>query len=276
MQPDPRQLIRTRQIAGAYPAATWLACLGPLAGRGRGTAWLGTVLRGVAIQAGVIGVIGFLSGRDGIVLGLVAAAVAVAAWLAARGFRRRVLPAAIHDAIVPFLIVLREEMDRDEPVALRLDLTGAEHGRKRLGEWRDGSGVPRVVERRYADPWLAGEARLADDARLRWEVTDELRRRDVTRRSRSGKAKTKTKYKLTRHLTVRLGLPRAAYDARRAAAGGGSGLRLAVKPGEKRDVVVVRRAIVTRRREEPLQAEHLLALIGEAYGRAASAGEGGR
>lgn len=161
-------------------------------------------------------------------------------------------------------------------MTLRLDLSGAQQPHKCRSERKWENGWPKVTERHFADPWLSGEARLADESRLHWELVEHLRRRDMRRRNRRGKVKHKTKYKVKHLLTVRLGLPHETYATEGADAPATQGDRLVVRPGERRDVVRVRRVVEARSADAPLEIGHFLDLVGQAYQRAQPAQEVGR
>lgn len=273
--PDPRQIVRERRIEGAYTPEAWLACLGPLAERDRRG---DTVRRSVGwgIAAACAAAFVALACAHVAVTGAVFAALAAAGGVAFFLLKRQDLPNAPLQFLLPLLVVLREELPPETPVTLRLDLSGAQQAHKRLGERRWDTGWPKVKEQQFADPWLSGEARLADDSRLHWDLVDHLRRRDVRRRNARGKIKRKTKYRVKRHLTVRLGLPHESYATASAPAATQPGDRLAVRPGERRDVVRVRRVIEARSPDAPLAIEHFLDLVGQAYQRAQPAREVGR
>ena len=272
---DPARIAREKRVEGTHTADAWLACLGPLAEGDRRTDALRLAAGLIALVAATIAVIGFVARGPGIIVGIVCAVVAATAFGSRLALRRRDMPDALRRFVVPLLLVLREELGRHEPVTLRVDLVGAQQPRKRLGERRWNAHGRHVTERRYADPWLSGETRLVDGTRLSWEIVDHVRQRDQSRRNPRGKLKSKTKLKVKRYLTVRLGLPHDIYETRHAPPGGRRE-RLAVRPGERRDVVRVRRVIEARTLQEPPALEQFLDLIGQAYQRAVPTRGAGR
>jgi hypothetical protein len=212
---------------------------------------------------------------------IVVATAALAAGAVAFGVvrRRASIPARLGDSVAPLVAVLREDMAPEAPLTLRLDLRGGEINAKRVDQRKldrpPGKGAPSTTEATYADPWLGGAAELADGSRLEWTVTDELRKREVSRRNPRGKLKTKAKYKVKRQIDVRLAFP-DDYAALAAGERRQGQERLAVRPGEKRTVVKLRRVFVRYHRDAPLEARSMLDLMADAYREVTPARVGGR
>jgi len=96
----------------------------------------------------------------------------------------------LRQCVVPMLLVFRDDIDAGAPVELTLDLRQPMIKEKLLREEKPRA---RLTETYYSDPWMAAEVLLVDGSRLRWNVTDTIRHRNVTKKTSSGKWKTKTK-----------------------------------------------------------------------------------
>lgn len=166
---------------------------------------------------------------------------------------------------LPFLVLLREDMEKDQKGHIKLDLRPPTHPSKRQKQspkYAAGA-YYKIIDTFYLDPWLEGTARLADGCSLRWEIVDHIIERRKSKRNARGKHKTKTKYKKKTEMRVQVGLPSASYQL--APAPGGEGVE--VKSGEKRDTVKLEREIKSDSLE-PLDPRSFIDLVAEAYRRA--------
>jgi hypothetical protein len=199
----------------------------------------------IAIAAGVLSVVGF-----------VAASVFYAR------FRSADLSDNLSVAAVPFLVLLREDMNPSQPLHLRIDLTSwkASGKKKKESEPYKAGAYYKVIDRLFVDPWFSGNTVLADGTRVGWEVVEHVFERTRTKKNPRGKIKTKTKAKRRTHVTVSLGFPSKQY----AATGED------VKSDEKRQSMRLRRKAKSEG-EESMALPMLVDLIAEGYRRVAIA-----
>jgi hypothetical protein len=178
--------------------------------------------------------------------------------------RKHDVPEALGSFVLPLLPILREDHDSSKPLALRIDLTGAQQPSKRVrasDPYRKGAYL-KVVDTFFDDPWFEGHAHFADGADVRFSVVDHLRASEKTKKSASGRTKRKTKRKSKTELNVTLSVP-----ARNYAVAGGDGARdvpkASVTTGENRTVVKLSGVVV----ETAPVVGMLLELIAGAYER---------
>ena len=119
-------------------------------------------------------------------------------------------------SIMPMLYVLRDDIEPRESVELVLDLRAPMAKEKLL---RTEKPRERLTETFYSDPWMSAEAILVDGSRLRWSVTDLIRHRSVTKKTRSGKWKTKTKDSKKCSVDVELTVRNKSYEVQGGEAG---------------------------------------------------------
>ena len=95
------------------------------------------------------------------------------------------------DSASPYILNLIDDFKDETEVQLILDFRGDTHEKKQHCTKKLGNGFVNT----YRDPWFSGYAYLADKTLLQWEFTTITKHKRVTKRSRSGKRKTKDKYK---------------------------------------------------------------------------------
>jgi hypothetical protein len=122
----------------------------------------------------------------------------------------------LRTSIMPMLYVLRDDIEPQESVELVLDLRAPMVKEKLL---RTDKPRERLTETFYSDPWMSAEAILVDGSRLRWSVTDMIRHRSVTKKTRSGKWKTKTKDSKKCTVDVELTVRNKSYEVQGGEAG---------------------------------------------------------
>lgn len=114
---------------------------------------------------------------------------------------------------LPFLTVLREDMNPTERIRIKIDLRSSQIPEKKVSEsepYKAGA-YHKVIDRMYADPWFEGSATLADRTKLTWEVTDYVHERQRTKRNPRGKIKTKTRSKMRTTAVVTLTFSPKSY-----------------------------------------------------------------
>ncbi|MGQ0800133.1 MAG: hypothetical protein ACT4NL_08495 [Pseudomarimonas sp.] len=168
---------------------------------------------------------------------------------------------------LPFFAVLREDMARDEPLEVSVDLTSSMTTAKkqRTDKPYERDFYHKVVDTHYLDPWFSGSARLADGSRLRWEVIDEVLHSSRTKRNARGKTKTKSKVAKCSVLRAIVSLPTGNYQYSEAQ-GTPSGTRIAASRDDRRTSVKLSRKVKTRG-DDPFDVGQLIELVSSAYRR---------
>jgi hypothetical protein len=180
--------------------------------------------------------------------------------------RKHEVPNALRSFVLPLLPILREDHDPEQPLELRIDLTGMQQPSKRVRSsepYKKGA-YRKVIDTFYDDPWLEGRAHFADGAEMRFSVVDHMRASEKTKKSASGRTKHKTKRKKKTELSVTLSAPARNYAA---AAGSGRAPREKVKAGENRTVVKLSGVVAQPSVETAPVIGMLLELISAAYER---------
>ena len=296
LSPPARELLDTKMLTAQMTAEEWLECLVPLerldedvdeeAAYWRKRAGRFWVAFGATLFLGIfVVVIAGSAGGGG--AALVAAAVILALLVffgfsgAANGRRRKAVerfdtPNAMRETVRPVITLLREDVARSRPLSLAIDLRPTEAPDTLVHQTPAHERPPwrKLVESFYDRRLLYAEARLADGARLQLTLYERVRKRSGTKRGSSGKIKHKTKYAKWLGIEAVVQMPANVYAVSPGAPSGPAG-RVAVKQGERRHTVRVRRKSKTIDMTAPLHAEHALDAIAEAYRRAGAASASG-
>ncbi|MFP2959612.1 hypothetical protein ACLEPN_17655 [Myxococcus sp. 1LA] len=120
--------------------------------------------------------------------GLVLLAGTVGCFIVYLRFRRLDLENRRYTLASQVLHRLRRDIGPDAPVKLVLDLTPMDSSEKSLGKHKTSTGWN---AENFSDPWLTLQTRLLDGTHLRIAAVQRLQKRSRTRRSSSGKYKTK-------------------------------------------------------------------------------------
>jgi hypothetical protein len=157
------------------------------------------------------------------ILGIVAAIAAIVFFVR---FKSQDLSDNLRTAAVPFLAVLREDMNPGDPLHVNIDLrpTIVEEKKKKQSDPYKKGAYYKIVDRLYVDPWFDGSAALADGTKVRWNVVEHVLQHNKTKRTSRGKIKSKTKIKRKTVAVVTLAFPtkeyavtgEAEHDAKRA------------------------------------------------------------
>jgi hypothetical protein len=115
----------------------------------------------------------------------------------------------LRGAVLPMLYVLRDDFDPNEGMELTLDLRQPMVKEKLLREVKPRD---RMTETFYNDEWMSAEGVLVDGSKLRWSVADVIRHRSVTKKTASGKWKTKTKDSKKCNVDVELTVRNKSYE----------------------------------------------------------------
>ncbi|MGE0821724.1 MAG: hypothetical protein AB7G75_10885 [Candidatus Binatia bacterium] len=187
------------------------------------------------------------------------------------------LPDTLRMVVVPLFGILREESTGIIKAAI--DLRGPLESTKRTEHSpAKNKNYPRVDLSFFCDPWLQVETQLADGSRLVIEAKDFVRERSIAKKNARGKVKYKTKYKGRRLYEVRLAASHKAYRLAESPHPE-DGIRMAVKAGEKRDVIKLRRMVPSgdpKTPTLPANIDDLTQLLATAYAQLAPSSQEAR
>src|SRR5512142_3184503 len=97
--------------------------------------------------------------------------VSKAGFFVRRFARKHDVPNGLRSFTLPLLPILREDIDPEVPLELRLDLSGWKQKAKEVGKgepYKKGI-YHKVVDTMYDDAWLVGHARFADGADVQFQ-----------------------------------------------------------------------------------------------------------
>jgi len=222
----------------------------------------------IAIVAGIIGVI--VGGNVGGTAGKVIFTVAMLGFAAAVYFlvlflrlRAQDLSDNLRNAAVPFLALLREDMNPGDRLYVDIDLRpyDIEEKKKKQSDPYNKGAYYKIIDRLYVDPWFNGSVALADGTKVHWKVIEHVVKRDKTKKTSRGKIKSKTKIKRKTIAVVTLGFPLKEYAVKTADN---------VTRDEKRSTVTMARKRKTDGADSPAFGM-LVDLIAEGYKRVSGA-----
>lgn len=266
---EQKRILRNKKLEANRPPAALLELLGPLADYDRDAdrarsrlGWTAIVFCLVTVAAAFGALqLGFS------IASIVALALLAAAAITAIVLWSRLISLDLSNNLrafaLPVLALLSEDMEPSEAVRIRLDLsscTAKEKLTSKSEPYRSGA-YHKVVDTFYLDPWMEGEAVLADGSRLSWSVTDRIREQNKTKRNPRGKIKTKKKHTKKSVMNVRVELPGGSYEV--AAPG-----QADVNVGSKRNVFKLSDTVKSSSLE-PISPWAFVDLVAGAYGRVA-------
>jgi len=165
---------------------------------------------------------------------------------------------------LPFLALLKQDMDPNQTITVRIDLRDALHAskKKRSSTPYAQGAYHRVVDTTYLDPWFHGKTTLADGSRLMWTVHDTIVKSTRTKKTASRKTKTKTRHVKRSQVAIALSVPNKVYGVARGPAQPGS--KLAVAAGAKRSTIKLVRKLKTQSLD-PIDPALLVDAVSGAY-----------
>ncbi len=279
LNPAQRAVLGKKRIDGQFTAVELLELLKPLAefdgrnDRTRGkTIWLIVLL----VIGLIVGLVMTSEQSWPVVLAIFVLPIGLLVVLIGVEIRLKKLDVSnnLRRVALPFFAVLREDMARDEPLDVSVDLTSPMMAAKkqRTDKPYERDNYHKVVDTHYLDPWFSGSARLADGSRLRWEVIDEVLHSSRTKRNARGKTKTKSKVAKSSVLRAIVNLPRSNYQYSEHH-GTPTGTRIAANSDDRRTSVKLSRKVKTRG-AEPFDVGQLIELVSSAYRRVRPAAQG--
>jgi len=275
LSPALRAAIDKKQIAGEFTAQVLLEQMRALAEFDRQNSVMRSRLLKWKLLAIALAIVVLFISPLPLVLRLCISAVAIAAFIYLSIITRRLSQFAISEnfskVALPFIAILKQDMQAAQTLSIRLDLTPAIVSKKCIGTSKpyERGAYKKIVDTTYRDPWFDGSARLADDAILRWRLLDTICESKRSKRSSSGKTKTKLRHYKRSLVAIGLSLPNKSYGVSALASHSPQqpASKITVQHGNKRsDVKLVRK--FKAKSLEPIDPRALIDVISEAYKRA--------
>jgi len=113
---------------------------------------------------------------------------------------------------IPVMKVLQEETDKENPIAMKLDFNNPlakNYLVKKINNTN--KSYPKVDTYIYQHPWINANTKLLDDVEIDWGITDLIVKKHITKRSSSGKYKTKNKIKIKHSLRLMVAFPKSNF-----------------------------------------------------------------
>jgi hypothetical protein len=115
--------------------------------------------------------------------------------------------------LMPFLVVLKEESSDDAKAKIIFDASPSTSPNKLVKTTsNNNSGYPKIKTSLYNHPWLDAEMMLADGTAIKFDFTDFVARKDITKRGSSGKIKSKVKIKIKHNLGIKISFRKDRYQ----------------------------------------------------------------
>jgi hypothetical protein len=274
LSPAQRAILANKRFSGVFTPEALLSQMRTLAafdrsgdsGRKRAGGW--AIAAAGQVVLGLFASIWF--GKAAVAYALLMLVVAVALAIVWQRLRMVDISNNFAETALPFLAIVKQDMEPDQTLDVDIDLSPAVRRSKRgsVSKPYKRGAYTKIVDTIFHDPWFSGTARLADSSVLRWRVTDEVRRSKRTKRNPRGKYKFSTRHAKRSLVEIALSLPNRTYsvqDSRQRVA------RLAVATGDKRSTIRLGRKVKSRSLD-PVDPRELIDLVSEAYGRAGPAG----
>jgi hypothetical protein len=178
--------------------------------------------------------------------------------------RKWALPPRTLDVLVPLVQILTEDMPPGAPLAVAADLRGRKPAEKKGPRQKIPVRPPvrSATEWWITDPWLWVHAPLRDGSELRLTVVDRIRHRRMTKRSRSGKYKIKTKTKETQLVRVSRTLPRG-FAGQRPGTAPPPWITVRIRDRKRRSLTASAKLPTVPRSSE--QVQHILTVVTETF-----------
>lgn len=213
---DIKSFVKTRKLEGQYKIKQWLNWFQQVSqmDKLRDTARPGKTspLMIAGIIAAIVGLFGGIFYWP--LYFILLAGVAVIIVVAIKN-KKPPLPPDVdnrfREFVVPLLVILREEVDDNSKTKIRLDLNKPiQEAYVVKTEAPASMALPRRETKFYEISWLSANLTLTDSTQVSFEMKEHIRQRKTSKRSSSGKLKTKSKVK-TKHLLMLT----VSFDAKR-------------------------------------------------------------
>ncbi len=115
--------------------------------------------------------------------------------------------------VVPLTIILLEEANKEKKITYNLNVKNPVR-KDNISEIIPNTNkrYPKIKTTFYKSEWMEASAEFSDGVKLNWDIEDVIRKRNITKISRSGKTKYKVKYKIKHIINMQVQLPKSKYQ----------------------------------------------------------------
>jgi hypothetical protein len=113
---------------------------------------------------------------------------------------------------IPLMKVLREETDKENTIDMKLNFNNPLNKDFLIKKIDNTSkSYPKVDTYIYKNQWINANTKLLEDVEIDWNITDMVVKKHITKRSSSGKYKTKTKIKIKHGMRLTIAFPKSNF-----------------------------------------------------------------
>lgn len=270
---DQKHFVKDKFIESTAAPEQWLALFRKIAEYDRYRDASSSKFAAIGCGCGLLAFIGFFISVASIYSFLLYLLVVIPAIvvLIFIGRQRKDVPNHLRQFVIPMLAVLREEMEAQEPLYIRLDLRdGTTFGTNYSNQLSAGGqrlqrAGSKITEAFYAHYWLLTKGTLQDGTRIEIQLLDRIRKRSEGKRRTSGKYKTKTKYKIKTRIDTALQFKKSRYALKQEKVGSQGGEAVEMKANDSRHIIKVRRNAISTDLKTPVGVDRLFHAIARAY-----------
>lgn len=275
---EEKNFLKTKQITGAKTPDEWLNFFRKLKDfdtQSDKTRKAFSFIGWAGLTVAFIGIflIGFVIGFVIIPLGVLIAAVCLGVYFYLKSYD--ITGSVLDNTLVPMILILREEMNVNERLKLRLDLRGfslPEKFIKQNPSYSRGS-YYEIKDSFYRDRWMDGETEMADGTRLIWTIEDFVRSSHKKKRNSRGKYKSKTKNKTRTFVSMQIGMNNKRYSLPEKIKQKTNDGTIRTKDTNEHSWMSVRK-VIKNASEQYLNPQEFVNTVATAYSRATPAGGG--
>lgn len=273
---EEKNFVISKQLTAAYTPDEWLNLFKKLKdfdSQGDSTRTTGFRLGCVGLILTFVGII-LLTVFVGVFLIVIGILLAIVSFTIYFYLKPYDMPGEIlSKTLVPIVLILREEMNPQEKLKLKLDLRGFSMPEKLVNKSQSYArgNYHAIVDSYYRDHWLDGETILADGTRLIWSVEDLVKSSQKSKRNARGKHKTKTKNKHQSLISLQVGMNNKKYILPEKLKQKGAEGAIRTKDVDKYSWMRVRK-MVKHQAEKTFSPADFVNVVASAYLRAVPAG----
>ena len=163
--------------------------------------------------------------------------------------------------VFPFLSLMNNDINKKENIELNLEFSNPMDSRFMIKEIPNTNRrYPKVKTKFYKNNWMSAKMKLKDETELDFNINDIIRRRDITKRSRSGKIKSKVKYKVNHVTELKVLFPKEKYLMTEAA-----NRLTAYKENKKYHILKIKGKNISTDLDQTITPKELLNLVAQAF-----------
>lgn len=191
----------------------------------------------------------------------------VTTWIISTYIKRHDLDDNLWHFVVPFINVLRLDLDEDKPMYLKLDFTTHETSLYHQKTVKNDPGIlryPKSTLNIYLHKWLEFSCKLVNGISLYGDVNAKLNVNKSSKRSRSDKIKTKVKRKIKHYISFTADLSRKKIEISDAFKSN-KNLKVKVKESDRKQRVIFTSSVNGIGEEGNLDSSSAFTLLGSFF-----------